>query len=168
MYTGWTATSGDSDVVCWTIVCVTSHGSTCALSASTSIPRQPAASLQWAATTTASRYVRPSPPLHGGHVEKISIDEALGRFCIVRSSALSIAGDRGALVVRPHASDGDRQRCEVIEVEVIGHRVEERRHRERHQADLDPFGEQEQVARTRDPGGTPVHLHHGFDGRAQQ
>src|SRR3989454_5458282 len=69
MYTGWTATSGESALVCWMMSCATSQASSWLLSVYTRMPVHPALSLQRATSMTRRRYPPSGAPSNAGQVE---------------------------------------------------------------------------------------------------
>src|SRR5919197_1632199 len=68
MYTGCTATRGQSRWVCVMMSWAMSHGSTSPLSVYTRIPSHPAASLQRAMSSTSRRYTSGEAVYDGGQV----------------------------------------------------------------------------------------------------
>src|SRR6266516_348139 len=73
MYTGCTATRGQSDVVLCMTICATSQASTIPLSVYINIPVHPALSLHLAASATFSMYISWLTFMDCGAVEKILI-----------------------------------------------------------------------------------------------
>src|ERR1051325_1558640 len=83
MYTGWTATSGQSRCVWVMTSCAMSHGSTSPLSVYTRIPSHPAASLQRAMSSTSRRDTRGEAVYDGGQVANTFNPDSMSRVVML-------------------------------------------------------------------------------------
>src|SRR5919108_1450680 len=83
MYTGCTATRGQSRWVCVMMSWAMSHGSTSPLSVYTRIPSHPAASLQRAMSSTSRRYTSGEAVYDGGQVANTFKPDSMSRVVML-------------------------------------------------------------------------------------